>query len=244
MNLRCMRVIFYLGMVLISFESEARKDKTLPYAETVMVIAPHPDDDLLGCGGTIQRYLDDGSKVIAVFMTSGGGKAKEKNMTTDELCSIREEEATRALAILGVADLIFLNEPDRKLSVTDNRIACVVDLLEDRRPDIIFIPHEKDDHKDHKATYKIVERAVRKLVNNNSKVPRVLCYEVWTPLQQITYTQSIGKYIDKKLEALKEHVSQITYVNYVDSIQALNRYRGIARFAGSYAECFLELKIG
>ena len=235
------KTFLLFSILLLAVNCEARKDKTLPYADSIMVFSPHPDDDVLGCGGIMQRYLAWNSHVSVVFMTSGGAKYREKKMTRNELCHLRETEAKKALSKIGVEDFFFMRYDDGKLSCAEHLVAPIVALLQKKLPDIIFMPHELDGHRDHKATYEIVKQAVRLLKQEGRKVPRVFCYEVWTPLQVITHTESIKNYIDKKLAALQEHASQVSNVNYVSSIEALNRYRGIMRFAGPYAECFREI---
>ena len=76
----------------------------------VVVIAPHPDDEAIGCGGSICLHHSRGDRVTAVFLTSG--ELGLKHLPADEACRIREAEARAAATILGIAAIDFLRLPD------------------------------------------------------------------------------------------------------------------------------------
>src|SRR5215203_5449897 len=76
----------------------------------VLVLAPHPDDEAIGCGGTLIRHAKQGDRVTAVFLTSG--ELGLKHLAPDLAWSIREREAQEAARVLGLADLRFLRCPD------------------------------------------------------------------------------------------------------------------------------------
>src|SRR5690348_632327 len=77
----------------------------------VLVIAPHPDDESIGCGGTICAHAGHGDRVTVVFLTSGELGLRE--LTKEEAWRVRELEAEKAADILGVASVTFLRRPDR-----------------------------------------------------------------------------------------------------------------------------------
>ncbi len=209
------------------------RKKSIPMVSTVMVFAPHPDDDVLGCGGAIIKHVAYGAQVTVVYMTSGETNPGDKK--PQRIARLREEEARRAAAKLGVHDLVFLREPDSKLRVTSKTIGKVKQLLNDYQPDLVYIPHKKDEHSDHKATYDIVVEGVKKLRGLN---PVVLGYEVWSPMLAITHVAEISDEIQVKLDALSEHKTQIADMDFVAAVHALNRYRGILIGRVSYGECF------
>jgi len=79
--------------------------------EKLLVFAPHPDDDVIGCGGTIANNTAQGNQVTIVYLTSGENGSLAYSPA--ELSVVREEEATRAASLLGVSDVIFLrNQTD------------------------------------------------------------------------------------------------------------------------------------
>jgi len=209
--------------------------------ETVMVFSPHPDDDVLGCGGAILTHVSLGHRVIIVYMTSG--EAAYWPEGSEKLALLREIEAKKAAAQLGVSECIFLRAADSALrNSAEEMISNVGDLFETYSPNLVYMPHRLDGHDDHAMTHTIVIEA-RKAQLQKKEVVKTICflgYEVWTPLQHITHICNIQNYMAQKLNALREHVTQITYVDYVTAVEALNTYRGIMHLHGSFAECFQE----
>ena len=137
----------------------------------IIVFAPHPDDETFGCGGTIAKKISEGHEVYVVVMTDGryaflNVLGIEKDPTPEELKEIRMQEVKKATEILGVPEgnLIFLNFIDGTLE--DNKEAAeekVINILREKRPDEVYLPYRGDGHPDHRAAYKIVKNAIRKL---------------------------------------------------------------------------------
>jgi LmbE family N-acetylglucosaminyl deacetylase len=238
--------VITIGLILVTSLSLHLDAKFNPLeAKRVIVFAPHPDDDILGCGGVAALHRQQGAEVAFVYMTSGDAE-RLSGFTGPELARVREEEAKKGAEKVGVTNLTFLRQPDGKLARTQTNVDEVHMVIDQYQPDLIYIPHKDDGHKDHQATFWIVEKAVKETIRNPllGKRPVVLCYEVWTPLQKLTHKINISSVIDTKLDALSEHKSQLagsSNTNYVEAIKALNRYRGIMTWVGDYAECFQEL---
>ena len=193
---------------------------------TVLVFSPHPDDDILGCGGSIAQHIQQKNTVHVVFMTSGEKGNKKIDKTA--LARIREQEAVKAEKVLGCTHCVFLRNPDGKLALTDETIKQVIQSIEQTAPDFVYIPHAADSHKDHKMTYTIVTSALKTLIKQNKiPLPLVYCYEVWTPLQRYTHLENISKVMPLKLAALHEHKTQLQSLAYAEAVECLNRYRGI-----------------
>lgn len=208
--------------------------------QRVLVVAPHPDDDILGCGGSIAQHIRQKNNVFIVFMTSG--EKGNKKIDKQELAQLREKEALKAENVLGCSNCIFLRNPDGNLKLTDITLAQMITILEQIQPDIIYIPHKADDHKDHMMTYRIVVAALKKQREQHKNMPIVLCYEVWAPLQRYTFTENISREMPLKLAALREHATQLASLAYDQAIEGLNRYRGIMSAKRCrYAECFYEV---
>jgi LmbE family N-acetylglucosaminyl deacetylase len=141
------------------------------YAETnlsrsAIVFSPHPDDETLGCGGTIIKKKRSGTDVTIVFMTDGR-RSHEHLISGDELKSIRAEEALAASQALGLEEneIVFLEFEDGKLN--DNQISAinrVKEILLLQQPNEVFIPYYKEPlswSKDHLATNRIVVSALQ-----------------------------------------------------------------------------------
>lgn len=133
---------------------------------SAIVFAPHPDDETLGCGGTIIKKKKAGAKVKIFFMTDGQ-RSHPHLISEKELKSIRTNEAIAASRMLGVEknDAVFLDFEDGKLSKNQSSaIHKVIEILLDKQPDQIFIPYYKEPSlwsNDHLATNRIVLSALQ-----------------------------------------------------------------------------------
>jgi LmbE family N-acetylglucosaminyl deacetylase len=200
----------------------------------VLVIAPHPDDESIGCGGTICLHADRGDRVSAVFLTSG-----EKGMTdlsVRDARRIRERESEDAAGILGISSVTFLRRPDEHLEQDiPNAAQALKPILEREKPEVIYLPHERDFHRDHRASVPIVHTAVRAC---GIAAPALLSYEVLTPLTEYDRAEDISPVIQRKLKAVCAHRSQVRQFRYDRALRAMNRFRGVVAGAGLYAEVF------
>jgi LmbE family N-acetylglucosaminyl deacetylase len=215
----------------------------------VLVAAPHPDDDVIGCGGSMIRLRLAGHRVTIVYMTSGD--AGGLTIGGEELARIREQEARQASGILGIDDLVFLRNPDGYLEPSRDNLMKLVQIIRHRKPDIAYIPHAREDHRDHKATHDLCAEAIRRagspwfreVGEEPWSVNAVLCYEVWTPLGDISFIEDITSSMPLKIEAIRSHRSQVDFIPYDEAAMSLNRFRGITTRKGKYCECFQVLFI-
>jgi len=146
-------------------------------ARPVIVFSPHPDDETLGCGGTIIKKRKVGSDVTIVFMTDGH-QSHAHLIAAHRLKSIRAREALAASGVLGVgeSDVLFLGFEDGELCENqDAAILKVVEILQHRRPDEIFIPYHREALPDHVATHGIVVSALHTCGSNVT----VYEYPIW-----------------------------------------------------------------
>ncbi|UJS17827.1 MAG: PIG-L family deacetylase [Candidatus Jettenia sp.] len=142
-----------------------------------VVFSPHPDDETLGCGGTIIRKKRAGADVHIVFMTDGS-QSHRQFISESVLKSIRRREAIEATRMLGVGqdNVTFLEFDDKKL--WENRTIAtdkVIDILLHHKPDKVFIPYYRETPPDHWATNKIVAAALRKI----KKETMIYEYPIW-----------------------------------------------------------------
>jgi len=209
-----------------------------------LVVAPHPDDDVIGCGGSIIRLIRNGHTVTVVYMTSGeAGSLVHPNQ---ELRRIREGEAREAAALLGFDDLVFLRKADGGLAVDADHVNALTGIIREKRPGILYFPHGGEACRDHRITHEICAEAVHRAggpwfqacPGEPWSVERVLCYEVWTPLVKVSYMEDISDCMDLKCEALRRHRSQLAAIAYDDAVRGLNRYRGAMTGKGIHCECF------
>jgi LmbE family N-acetylglucosaminyl deacetylase len=207
----------------------------------VLAVCPHPDDESIGCGGTLRRHVVEGDAVHVIFLTSG--EAGGHGRPPDETARLREEEADRATRILGVAAAEFWHQPDGALRSTEALVRRMRHKLRRWRPRVIYTPHADDDHPDHRAAARLVRRAVGAA---RPKV-EVWMYEVWTPLRRIDRVVDISDHMEAKLTAVRAHRCQCDIMRFDDAVRGLNRYRGVMHSGwpcATYAEVFTAMRIG
>lgn len=198
----------------------------------VLVVGAHPDDEAVGCGGTLRRHVLDGDEVRAVFLTSGeaGGHGIQDPGAT------REREAWEAAAVLGIAELEFWREPDGALRARRELIDRMAALIRRLRVTVLYTPHARDDHPDHRAAARIARRAV---VAAGPRV-EIRYFEIWAPTADISHVVDISEVIEDKLRAIRAYRSQCDVMRFDDAFEGLARYRGEMHSwpGGPYAEVF------
>jgi LmbE family N-acetylglucosaminyl deacetylase len=140
-------------------------------SKRIIVFAPHPDDETLGCGGTIAKKIAEGYEVLIVVITDGRylllkGMGIDSDPTPEQVKEIRRGEVLKAIKILGVPEenVIFLDFVDGTLK--ENEMAAeekVAEILEKYALSEVYFPFGRDGHPDHQATNCIVRRTVEKL---------------------------------------------------------------------------------
>ena len=204
-------------------------------SEHVMVIAPHPDDEAIGCGGTLCLHRERGDPVHVVFLTSG--EAGLPDLAPEAVWTIREAEGQEAAKVLDVGHVDFLRLPDLGL---DDNISVAAEgvraILETYPADLIYLPHPGESHPDHEAVLPIVRAALAPPLANAP--PELRAYEVWSPMTQHDWVEDISHVMRRKLSAIRCYRSQLEVIRYDRAVRGLNRYRGILHAAGRYAEAF------
>jgi LmbE family N-acetylglucosaminyl deacetylase len=199
---------------------------------SVLVVAPHPDDESIGCGGSLALHREQGDRITALFLTSG--ELGLKQFTPEEAWRIREAETQAAAQVLGIRQLRFLRAPDWFLADhIDSLLPDVRRMFDELAPNYVYVPHSNEWHPDHKAAATIVSSVVAE----KGITAEIRSFEVWTPLTFFQELRDITSVMDRKLRAIRCHDSQLQDIRYDDAIAGLNRYRGaIARC--QYAEVF------
>ncbi|MEX2680977.1 MAG: PIG-L deacetylase family protein [Candidatus Sigynarchaeota archaeon] len=131
----------------------------------ILIFAPHPDDELISCGGTILKYSSLGSEIIVIFMTSGlGGYAKDEDK--DRIASVRQEEYKQSIKSLHVNEFVNLNW--NEVDINRESVKVVTGLIRDWQPDLIFSPHVTDAHRSHRKTAELVKESVYHAVHGKA----------------------------------------------------------------------------
>lgn len=196
-----------------------------PAARRVLVFAPHPDDEVIGCGGLIALLRAAGAMVRVVVATDGA----EGGTPHEALPSRREEETVHGLALLGVSDARFLRLPDRSLTGRLNELKALISgEIEALTPDMIVIPSLVEIHPDHAAVAMSVVAAIQQDAELPSRLPmaEVAFYEVSQPFAP-NRLLDITAHVETKRAAISTHKSQIDTLPYDDYAAGLNRYRSM-----------------
>jgi LmbE family N-acetylglucosaminyl deacetylase len=205
----------------------------------ILVIAPHPDDEIIGCGGTLCLHTGSKARISIIFLTSG--ELGLRHIPREEAWSIREAEARNAAQILGVQDLTFLRCSDWTLDAEIDQAAKLLGpLLKKQIPDLIYLPHEADGHPDHRVSLPILKKAWQWC---SFSPPELRLYEIWTPLSNYDIVQDISAVMSRKVQALRAHSSQLQDFNYVQAIEGLNQYRGALAGKCKFAEVFAKASL-
>jgi LmbE family N-acetylglucosaminyl deacetylase len=213
-----------------------------PSNERIVVLAPHMDDEVIGCGGTIARHVQCGSQVTVVFLTDGrlGGKTGAAAERLIAVAATRKNEARRALGELGVTQIIYLDAEDGRLGATPELAAALLHALQVARPDIVYLPFFLEEHPDHRAASALMAEAVR-----DTQIDfRCHGYEVWTPLFPNCLVK-IDATIDAKRRALAHYQSQLAEADYLHTALGLNAYRSSALLDADcrFAEAFCAVTL-
>lgn len=200
----------------------------------VLLFAPHPDDELLGCGGTLIRHRALGNPVKVVFVTDGQRGDPEGRHA--DIVELRRREAVAALTEANVHDVEFWDYPDGAVTPSPPLLASIARVLESFTPSVLFAPSPLEVHPDHRATAQAVWQVWRR-----SDVPQPLfLYEIGVPLFPNVLVD-ISAEIQQKAAAIQHYQSQLAYHPYLDYCLAINRARAYSLGPSStHAEAFFR----
>ncbi|HEA29186.1 MAG TPA: methyltransferase domain-containing protein [Leeuwenhoekiella sp.] len=190
-----------------------------------LVLAPHPDDESLGCGGMLALLLKKDVPVYVAFITNGNASHPNSlQFPPAKLAALRKQEAITACSILGIAPeaLTFFDQPDGKLHTIGLEKSTVLiekltEIIEKRQIKTVFAPYEKDAHDDHRETWQLAQQAVEHSINK----PALAEYPIWLWKngKQEDYPDSsiynffrlnVGEVQEVKNRAVAAHKSQVT----------------------------------
>ena len=203
----------------------------------ILILSPHPDDDIFGCGGSIIRHIKQGHSINIIYLCQGDKGIK--NMSGKRVAEIRKSESSEATKVLGVPseNLTYLDQKDNNLQANSFVVNSINRILEKVNPNIIYLPTFTDNHSDHYQTNLILKKCDFK------KNVLIAGYEIWTPhipnrIVDISYEMT------KKSASIKEHKSQLKELDYLSAITGLNKYRAslYPKTKFEFAESFLILK--
>lgn len=198
----------------------------------ILAIGAHPDDIEFGCGGSLIKYTRNGHRLFLLVMTGGGRGAPAETRMTEQLTSQR---------ILGAEEIFWGEYTDTHLSVDADLIRRIEGVIAAVKPEFIFCNFPDDTHQDHRHLAQAIMSATRYIRN-------VLFYE--GPTTQNFNPQvyiDISDTLDRKIEALRAHRSQVMKTN-IENLSIVEMARSFANFRGTqgrvrYAEAFHSLRL-
>jgi LmbE family N-acetylglucosaminyl deacetylase len=224
--------------------------------KSVLVVAAHPDDEVLGCGGTIARHADAGDQVHVLIVAEGATSRhqhRDRTAATQELSALAQA-AQQAGAILGLQGTELLDLPDNRLDSLDrlDLIKLVEERIARHQPDVVYVHHAGDVNVDHRRLHEAVVTACRPTPGQS--VQRLLSFAVassteWqppcsAPSFQPNWFVDISAQWPRKRQALEAYASEMRPWPHSRSIKALEH---LARWRGSQvgveaAEAFCLLR--
>lgn len=222
--------------------------------DTVLVIAAHPDDEILGCGGAMARHIKQGDNVISVILAEGitsRDKIRNRDIHENELSELAKA-AKKANEILGVKTLRMFDLPDNRMDSIDRLdiVKVVESFIEEYKPDIVYTHHNGDVNIDHRRIQEAVITACRPIPGNHF-VKRILFFETASSTEWMTphsapaflpnWYVDISETLTDKLKALEAYESEMREWPHARSIKALEylgKWRG-ANIGVNAAEAFI-----
>ena len=222
-------------------------------SKTILIVAAHPDDEVLGCFGTVARLIKEGYEAYTLILGEGKTSRDESRIVEnkkDEL-EVLNQEIVEANRTIGIKKVFIETFPDNRFDSVDllDIIKAISKVKEEIKPDIIFTHYEHDLNIDHQITYKAVITATRPMIDECVK--KIYSFEIlssteWNyPLSFSPDTYfDIGDTIKLKLDAMKKYDSELCNYPHPRSLEGIelnSKYQGM-RVGKEYVEAFKVIR--
>ena len=195
----------------------------------LVVISPHPDDDVLGAGGVMIGAAEEGRGVFSVTVTDGrGSPQKGPNISEEEMVERRQEESMAALKIVGAAGGFYFRRKSFDLQGEGGKEVekDLKDLFEWLTPGEVYLPAPYERHKTHQKVTRLTLAVLR---SSTAPRPFLFGYSLWGGFfgEKKRVARDITPFVRKKVEAVLAHATQIAYKNYQQGILGKNNAEAI-----------------
>jgi LmbE family N-acetylglucosaminyl deacetylase len=222
----------------------------------ILAIAPHPDDETLGCGGTLLKHKADGDTTAWLIVTRG-----HEPQWSAQTLEQKEREIEKVQSAYGFEQIFRAGLPTIKLDSLplEQLMLPIHQAISSFQPDLVYLNHANDAHSDHRAVFSAATSVLKPFNSKRDGVKRVLSYEVLGSTDAMAPNQSgifapnvfveVTEFIERKLEIMSLYETEIheyPLPRSVESIRALARYRG-STIGCPYAEAFTlvrEVQLG
>lgn len=206
--------------------------------DKILLIAPHPDDEVIACGGFLAKY----SKQIDVLcVNSSGVKYSGNDLSAEEIAEIRCQEFNLVMTKLGIKKYFITKiwgKPPMIDKIKEN-YNNYLSQFDYSQYDIILVPHKHDAHIEHRFVGNIL---LKNLLKKSGYKPtlKIMRYELWSPILEPNYYEDITEYINVKKDLIDFYKSR-SRSYYFERISGLNKYRSLSSFflnPEKYVEAF------
>ena len=231
------------------------------HPKKVLGVAAHPDDLDFGASGSFAKWAKEGADIYYLIITDGSKGSDDESITSDQLVKIRKNEQRKAAKIVGAKDVFFLNYPDAYLEVTINLKRDITRKIRLLKPDLVITTDptflyssERGfiNHSDHRVAGQATIDSVFPMARDRLTFPELISeglmpHKVASLLlinfEDGNYFVDITHTLDKKLEALAAHASQMTELTLTQDRMKDYASRIGKKCGVDYAECFARINI-
>lgn len=217
----------------------------------VLAIAPHPDDETLGCGATLLKHKSAGDSLNWVIVTRG-----HEPEWSAEMLGHKQQEIEKVGAAYGFEKTFALGLPTVRLDTVpmEQIISAIRNAVDEAKPDCVYLNHSGDVHSDHRVVFEATMSVLKPFYSGRHGVRRVLSYEILSSTDAMPPNPSrsfvpnvfvdVTPYLEPKLEIMSLYETEVQpfpLPRANESIKALARYRG-ATIGAEFAEAFMLMR--
>lgn len=221
----------------------------------ILVIAAHPDDEILGIGATVRKYVEDGDECQALILGEGiTSRYDNRNDYDEDKLGELQNHTIKAGEIVGYKDIYTANLRDNRFDSYDllDIVKIVEEYVEKIKPDIIYTHHYGDLNIDHKITYEAVITGTRPI--GDQIVREVYCFETvssteWSFIDKYKFSPNyfvdVSEYMDYKIDAMREYTGELRESPHPRSLENLlyTAQKWGSTISCRYAEAFEVVRI-
>jgi len=222
--------------------------------KTILVVAAHPDDEILGCGGTIKRLVSEGCTAFTLILGEGITSRDKKRDRGEREAEIEElkKQVNEANQIIGVKEIVLHDFPDNRFDTVAllDIVKVIENIKNELQPDIIFTHHQNDLNVDHQITYKAVLTATRPMMGECIK--ELYSFEVLSSTEwnyPLSFSPDvffdISDYLECKQEAMGVYKSEVRDFPHPRSLEGIkvNAKNWGMKVGYKYAEAFKCVRV-
>lgn len=220
----------------------------------ILIVAAHPDDEVLGCFGTVAKLIKEGYEAYTLILGEGKTSrddARKIENKTEEII-VLNNEIQKANKIIGIKDVFIESFPDNRFDSVDllDIVKVITKIKDEIKPDIIFTHYENDLNIDHQITYKAVITATRPM--ERECVKEIYSFEILSSTEwnyPLSFSPDtffeISNTLDMKINAMKQYASELCNYPHPRSLEGIKlnaQYQGM-RIGKKYVEAFKSVRV-